>query len=74
MEAFAAFAGGGRAGDAFELGYFYFFTKFLDDIFSRHFSAFDVVRSYEGGYCAFIGAAVECQNGDAGFVGSCHRS
>lgn len=74
MEAFAAFAGRRCAGDAFELGYFYFFTKFLDDVFGCHFAAFDVVRSDEGGYCAFIGAAVERQNGDAGFVGSCHRS
>ena len=53
---------------------FTFSPSFLDDVFGCHFAAFDVVRSDEGGYCAFIGAAVERQNGDAGFVGSCHRS
>ena len=74
MEAFAAFAGCGSSGNAFKLSNFYFFTQFLDDVFGCHFAAFDVIGGDEGCYGAFVGAAVKCQNGNVGFVGSLNGS
>ena len=68
MEAFAAFTGRGRAGDAFEFSDRSLFAEFLHDVFRRHFAAFHVVGRDVGHDVAFVSGAVNGDDGDLRFV------